>query len=95
MKEPRTVIIEPLQTEKSMGQIGRLRAYSFSVALDSNKIEIRSAIEKIYTGVKVAHVRTVRVKGKTRQFRVRLARQSTWKKAIVTLTEESKPIEGF
>jgi large subunit ribosomal protein L23 len=95
MRDARSIIIEPLQTEKSMGGMNRNRAYTFVVPLDANKIEIRNAVQEIYGGVKVAHVRTIRVKGKPRRYRVRRAWQSDWKKAIVTLTEESKPIEGF
>ena len=95
MREPRTIVVEPLQTEKSMGAMGRTRAYSFVVKKDANKIEIRNAIQSIYNGVKVSHVRTMLVKGKSRRFKARLGYQNDWKKAIVTLKEESKPIEGF
>lgn len=95
MREPRTIVVEPLQTEKSMAALGRCRAYAFVVKLDANKIEIRNAIQTIYTGVKVKHVRTVRVKGKSRKFKARIGYQNDWKKAIVTLTAESKPIDGF
>ncbi|MEK7469437.1 MAG: 50S ribosomal protein L23 [Planctomycetota bacterium] len=95
MREPRTIVVEPLQTEKSMGSMGRNRAYSFVVRKDANKIEIRNAIQSIYNGVKVSHVRTMLVKGKSRRFKARLGYQNDWKKAIVTLKEESKPIEGF
>ncbi len=95
MREARTIIVEPLQTEKSMGSMGRSRAYSFVVKKDANKIEIRNAIQSIYTGVKVKQVRTMQVKGKSRRFKARIGYQNDWKKAIVTLTAESKPIEGF
>jgi len=95
MREPRTIVVEPLQTEKTMGGIERNRAYAFVVRKDANKIEIRNAIQTIYPGVKVEHVRTVRVKGKGRSFRARYVYQNDWKKAIVTLTDESKPIDGF
>ncbi|KAF0241513.1 MAG: large subunit ribosomal protein [Planctomycetota bacterium] len=95
MREPRSIVVEPLQTEKSMGSMGRSRAYSFVVRKDANKIEIRNAIQSIYNGVKVSHVRTMLVKGKSRRFKARLGYQNDWKKAIVTLKEESKPIEGF
>lgn len=95
MREPRTIIVEPLQTEKSMGAMGRSRAYAFVVKNDANKIEIRNAIQTIYSGVKVKQVRTMKVKGKSRRFKARMGWQNDWKKAIVTLTEESKPIEGF
>ena len=95
MREPRSIVVEPLQTEKSMGSMGRSRAYAFVVKRDANKIEIRNAIQSIYSGVKVRHVRTMNVKGKSRRFKARLGYQNDWKKAIVTLTQESKPIEGF
>lgn len=95
MREPRTIVVEPLQTEKSMGAMGRSRAYSFVVRMDANKIEIKNAIQSIYSGVKVKHVRTMKVKGKARRHKARTGYQNDWKKAIVTVTEESKPIEGF
>ena len=95
MREPRTIIVEPLQTEKSTSGMQRNRAYTFVVARDANKIQIRSALEQIYSGVKVAHVRTLNVKGKARRFKASTGRQNDWKKAIITLTEKSKPIEGF
>lgn len=95
MRDARTIVVEPLQTEKSMGGIERSRAYAFVVSKDSNKIEIRGAIEAIYPGVKVRHVRTIFVKGKARKFKGSRGRLNDWKKAIITLQEKSKPIEGF
>jgi large subunit ribosomal protein L23 len=95
MREARTVIVEPIQTEKSMSAIERCRSYAFVVAKDANKIQIRNAVQAIYPGVKVNKVRTMFVKGKARRFKATRGRLNDWKKAIVTLAENSKPIEGF
>ncbi len=86
MKDPYQIIRSPHVTEKSM-QGTSLFKYTFVVALDANKIEIRNAIEDIFN-VKVVNVNTLRVRGKNRR-RGRMAEGHTphWKKAIVTLAE--------
>ncbi len=87
------IIIKPIITEKSMEGIA-LKKYTFKVSDAANKIEIASAIEELF-GVKVAKVNTMRVKGHlTRQGRSE-GYTSDWKKAIVTLKEDSKSIEFF
>lgn len=86
MKDPYEIIKSPLVTEKTM-QGTALHKYSFSVAPDSNKIEIKEAIEKVFN-VHVTKVNTLNVKGKTRRRgRAPQGRTSDWKKAIVTLAE--------
>ena len=88
------IVIRPVITEKSMlGAVNKI--YTFEVAKSSNKIEIAKACEEVF-GVKVAKVNTVSMRGKFR----RLGRNNggyskSWKKAIVKLTEDSKPIEFF
>jgi len=91
------IIKRPLLSEKSYATIPEKR-YTFVVDLDANKIEIKQAVEEIFK-VKVKRVNTLIVKGKkktqnTRQGRS-VGRTSDYKKAIVWLTNESKPIEFF
>lgn len=89
------IIIRPIITEKSMlGAVNKV--YTFEVAKTANKIEIAKACEEVFKGAKVAKVNTVSVRGKyRRQGRNNGGYTKSWKKAIVTLTEDSKPIEFF
>lgn len=87
------IIIRPILTEKTYSDIANKR-YAFEVALDANKVEIKNAIEKIF-GVKVKKVNTVRVNGKFKQQGRTSGYTSDYKKAIVTLTSDSKAIEFF
>lgn len=87
------VIRRPLITEQSMSE-GELKKYAFEVAVDANKIEIRKAVEELF-GVKVLSVNTMNMYGKEKRQGVHKGRRSAWKKAIVRLTENSKPIEFF
>jgi large subunit ribosomal protein L23 len=71
------------------------KKYTFEVAKDSNKIEIAKAVEEIF-GVKVAKVNTLNMKGKEKRMgRYPAGRRASWKKAMVTLTDDSKSIEFF
>lgn len=92
-RNPHNIMIRPIVTEKSEAQ-KVLRAYAFVVARDANKVEIRRAVEKIWD-VQVAEVRTMLVKGKRKRLRFARGRRPDWKKAIVKLTEASKPIEIY
>lgn len=85
MKDPYTIILNPLQTEKSIS-LAVNRQYVFAVDRKANKIEIKHAIEHIY-GVEVESVRTINCKGKPRRVRMTEGRRSDWKKAIVKLKE--------
>ena len=88
------IVIRPIITEKSMlGAVNKV--YTFEVAKTANKIEIAKACEAIFMGIKVAKVNTVSVRGKWRRQRYKGGYTKSWKKAIVTLTEDSKPIEFF
>lgn len=93
MKAPQDIILKPVITEKSMDglQVGK---YTFKVATDANKTEIKSAVEKLF-GVKVAKVNTMNCKGRTKRVGRFIGKKADWKKAIVTLTEDSKTIEFF
>lgn len=87
------IIIRPIITEKSM--IGAVnKVYTFEVAKSANKIEIAKACEEVFK-VKVAKVNTLSVRGKYRRQGRYEGYTKSWKKAIVTLTEDSKPIEFF
>jgi large subunit ribosomal protein L23 len=83
-KDPREIIISPVVSEKSYGLIDEGK-YTFVVATDSNKTEIKLAIEKIF-GVKVASVNTLNRQGKTRRTKFGLGKRKNTKRAIVTLT---------
>ena len=91
-KNPYNIIRRPLITEKGEADTAERNAYHFEVAPGSNKIDIRGAIEKIYAhkGVKVAKVRVMNKKSKSRRFRFRKGKTRSWKKAIVFLDPEHK-----
>ena len=73
-------------TEKSTRQKEDSRQYVFEVDRDANKIEIQSAIERLFK-VKVLQVRTSNVLGKVKRLGKRYGKRGDWKKAIVTLKE--------
>ena len=93
MKTAQDIIIAPVITEKSMAGIAD-KKYTFKVARDANKIEIATAVEKLFK-VKVADVNTINMKKKPRRVGVHAGFKKAWKKAIVTLTEDSNTIEFF
>ena len=92
MKDPREVIIRPVITEHSYDMMEK-NTFTFEVAKDSNKVEIRQAIEEIFD-VTVTKVNTLNVKSKPKRLRGPLGRTRTWKKAMVTL-KEGDTIEIF
>lgn len=87
-RHPYDILVRPLLTEKAGLKTSNKRPqYVFKVAIDSNKIQIRRAVEAAFN-VKVLGVNTIRVEGKLKRMRVRQAgRRPDWKKAIVTLAE--------
>ncbi len=87
------IIIRPIITEKTMTG-NAMKMYTFEVAKNANKIEIKKAVEELF-GVKVAKVNTLNVKGHLRRQGRYQGYTSDWKKAYVTLTEDSKAIEFF
>ena len=88
------IIKRPIITEQSMEQT-EMKRYTFEVAKTANKIEVAKAIEEIF-GVKVSKVNTVRMQGKVKRTGAYPAgRRAAYKKAIVTLTADSKTIEFF
>ena len=78
------IIRRPLVTEKTSIQKEQSNQITFEVDRTANRIEIKRAIEKIFK-VNVAHVRTMQVKGKTKQRGRIIGKRRDWKKAIVTL----------
>ncbi|HOO05204.1 MAG: 50S ribosomal protein L23 [Ruminococcus sp.] len=93
MKTAQDIILKPVITEKSMDglQAGK---YTFKVAKDATKPEIKKAVEKLF-GVEVDKVTTMNVRGKEKRMGRFVGTTASWKKAIVTLTEDSKAIEFF
>ena len=88
------IIRKPVITEQSMAGVADQK-YVFEVAVDANKTEIKAAIEEIF-GVKVAKINTIRMQGKVKRTGAYPAgRRAAYKKAIVTLTADSKTIELF
>lgn len=94
MKSPFDIVLSPIVSERSMELIEE-KKYVFKVDKKSNKSEIKEAIEKIFDGVKVKSVNTMNVLGKTTRTGRTSGKKSDWKKAIVTLKEDSKTIEFF
>ena len=94
MKSPYEVIKRPIITEKSMGLLDENK-YTFEVDKNANKPEIKAAIEQIFEGVKVKKVRTMNYEGKKVRTRHGIGKKADWKKAVVTLSEDSAEIEYF
>ncbi|WP_165061118.1 MULTISPECIES: 50S ribosomal protein L23 [unclassified Adlercreutzia] len=84
-RDPREIIIRPIISEHSYDVIEN-NVYTFEVAKDANKIEIRNAVEAIFD-VKVTKVNTLNVKPKPKRVRYQTGLTRTWKKAMVTLAE--------
>ena len=87
------IIKRPIVTEKSMNGVAD-KKYTFEVARDVNKIQIKKAVEEIFK-VNVACVNTMNILGKVKRMGVHVGKRPDWKKAIVTLTADSKTIEFF
>jgi len=103
MKDPRQVLIRPILTEKSVAKTGQ-RKYTFEVETTATKVEVRQAVEGLFSGARVAEVNTLTVRGKRRRLggygrrraRREEGRTKSWKKAIVTLSAGSIPaFEGL
>lgn len=93
MRDPHDIIKRPIVTEASMDAMAD-KKYTFVVDKKSNKTEIKNAVEKIF-GVKVASVNTMNMLGKKKRMGTSIGKKADWKKAIITLTEDSKTIEFF
>ena len=91
--DPRDIILAPVISEKSYALIED-NVYTFIVHPDSNKTQIKIAVEKIFD-VTVANVNTANRQGKRKRTRFGYGKRKNTKRAIVTLTADSKPIEIF
>lgn len=87
------IIIRPVLSEKSFDGIAS-KKYTFIVLPQANKTEIKKAVEEVF-GVKVAKVNTVNYEGKMKRRGATQGRRPGYKKAFVTLTDDSKSIEYF
>ncbi len=88
------VILKPVVTEKSMAGMGD-KKYTFLVNPEANKTMIKEAVEKMFDGVKVSKVNTMNLPGKNKRRGMVVGKTAKTKKAIVTLTADSKDIEIF
>ena len=94
MKFAQDIVLAPVITENSMAGIAD-KKYTFKVATDATKIDIAKAVEEVF-GVKVVKVNTLNVTGKLKRTgRFPAGRRPSWKKAVVTLSDDSKSIEFF
>jgi large subunit ribosomal protein L23 len=91
--DPRDVLIAPVISEKSYGLLEENK-YTFVVSPGSNKTQIKIAVEKVF-GVKVVSVNTLNRQGKRKRTRTGFGKRKDTKRAIVTLSSDSKPIEIF
>lgn len=91
--DPRDIIIAPVVSEKSYGLMEQ-NVYTFLVTPDSNKTQIKIAVEEIF-GVKVASVNTLNREGKRKRSRTGYGRRKATKRAMVTLVAGSEPIDIF
>lgn len=87
------IIRKPVITEKTMNDMAQNK-YTFIVDINSNKSQIKRAVEEVF-GVKVANVQTLRTMGKTKRMGVHVGKRADYKKAIITLAEDSEGIEFF
>lgn len=93
MKLASEIILAPVITEKSMSG-SDMKKYTFKVAKDATKIDVANAVEELFK-VKVTKVNTVNVRGHFRRYGRFEGKTASWKKAVVTLSADSKPIEFF
>lgn len=91
--DPRDIIVAPVISEKSYSLLEE-NQYTFLVRPGSNKTEIKIAVEQIF-GVKVNNVNTINRSGKRKRTRSGYGKRKDTKRAIVSLSPESKPIEIF
>jgi large subunit ribosomal protein L23 len=91
--DPRDVLIAPVVSEKSYGLLEQ-RQYTFLVPPNANKTQIKIAVEKVFK-VRVESVNTLNRQGKRKRSKHGYGKRKDTKRAIVTLTEESSPIEIF
>ena len=91
--DPRSVLIAPVVSEKSYGQIADRRKYTFRVHSSAHKTQVRQAVEEIFD-VSVTDVNISKVPSKPKRRGVHAGRRAGWKKAVVTIAE-GQSIEAF
>ena len=94
MKTAQDIILKPVITENSMAGIADKKS-TFKVAVDATKIDIANAVETLLPGTKVEKVNTMNVHGRFRRQGLHSGYTAASKKAVVTLTKDSKEIEFF
>ncbi len=90
---PYDILVKPVVTERTM-QEAEEKKYTFNVNKKANKYQIKDAVEEVF-GVKVAKISTMNMRGKLKKMGRTQGRRPDWKKAIVTLTPDSKEIKFF
>ena len=93
MRSAYDVIIKPVISERSM-DLAQQKKYTFKVAKDANKTQVKLAVDEIF-GVEVKKVNIMNIDGKVKRMGRNVGKTSSYKKAIVTLTDGSKEIEFF
>jgi large subunit ribosomal protein L23 len=91
--DPRSVLIAPVVSEKSYGQIAERRKYTFRVHSRAHKTQVRQAVEEIFD-VSVTDVNISKVPSKPKRRGMHVGRRAGWKKAVVTIAE-GQSIEAF
>jgi large subunit ribosomal protein L23 len=93
LKDPRSIVLKPLVTEKGSKMRETSNKYLFRVATAANRLEVKRAVEKIFN-VKVKSVRTMIAHGKVKRMGAHSGKRPDWKKAVVTL-EAGQTIDLF
>lgn len=86
MKTAQDIIIKPIITERSVDNLENNK-YTFKVAKDANKIEIKNAVEQLFD-VEVTKVNTLNCKGRTKRVGRFVGKKADWKKAVVTVNPD-------
>ena len=94
MKSVADIIVRPLITEKSMDGVGN-KVYTFEVQKSATKADVANAVETMFKKTKVVKVNIINMKMKPKRYGVHFGYTSEWKKAVVTLSEDSAPIAFF
>ena len=94
MKSVADIIVRPLITEKSMDGIAN-KVYTFEVQKTATKADVALAVETMFKKTKVVKVNIINMKKKPKRYGVHFGYTSEWKKAVVTLSEDSAPIAFF
>ena len=92
MKAAQDIILRPIITEQSMDGLPNNK-YTFQVAKDANKSEIKAAVEELFN-VEVVKVNTVNCRGKQKRMGRFVGTTASYKKAVVTVNPEPKNAKG-